>query len=316
MVSIRAPDAERRSQRRCKPPPVRRPHRRCRLQHQKPRTLQAGTPPGLAAAALHDRQQRAQSSTLRQSGPTVSKLSASGTTPSSDSRPWVVLSPTRSFHADGPAPTRRCPTRCRPPPNRRRPTPQRPRTTPRHPGRHARSVASPPRAYRDRPGSGPTRKRPAPTCASCRGIRDPPASPAPAPPHRHAGTRPSSSLDPASVTVPALSNRSFQLIGTPSSRPRRTPLRARSRAASASPCARSGVRTSVDTVAVLVIRLASRYASVRATGSICPRRFHAPGHTQLCQSQLSISAPHRPVTLSRSDASDPRVPWTIPGSGP
>jgi hypothetical protein len=31
----------------------------------------------------------------------VSKLSASGTTPSSDRRPDVVLSPTRSFHADG-----------------------------------------------------------------------------------------------------------------------------------------------------------------------------------------------------------------------
>jgi hypothetical protein len=50
--------------------------------------------------------------------------------------------------------------------------------------------------------------------------------------------------DPASVTVPALSNRSFQLIGTPSSSPRRTPLRARSPLPpTPHPSARSGVRT-------------------------------------------------------------------------
>ena len=35
------------------------------------------------------------------SGPTVSKRGQSGTTPSSESRPGVVLRPTRSFHAEG-----------------------------------------------------------------------------------------------------------------------------------------------------------------------------------------------------------------------
>ena len=56
-----------------------------------------------------------------------------------------------------------------------------------------------------------------------------------------AGTRPFSSADPASVATPAVSNRSFQLIGTPSSRPRRNPRRARPCAAIASARARAAV---------------------------------------------------------------------------
>ena len=39
------------------------------------------------------------------------------------------------------------------------------------------------------------------------------------------GTRPASSAEPASVAMPAVSTRSFQLIGTPSSGPRRRPAR-------------------------------------------------------------------------------------------
>jgi hypothetical protein len=55
------------------------------------------------------------------------------------------------------------------------------------------------------------------------------------------GTRPSSSFDPASVTMPAVSKRSFQEIGTPSSGDRRCPDAARSAAAAASAKARSAV---------------------------------------------------------------------------
>ncbi|EPX85755.1 hypothetical protein ruthe_01684 [Rubellimicrobium thermophilum DSM 16684] len=55
------------------------------------------------------------------------------------------------------------------------------------------------------------------------------------------GTRPAMKDVPASVAVPALSNRSFQDSGTPSSGPRRVPARARPRAASASARARPGV---------------------------------------------------------------------------
>ena len=44
---------------------------------------------------------RAASSTVWVSGPTVSKRAQSGTTPFRDSRPEVVFSPTRSFHAAG-----------------------------------------------------------------------------------------------------------------------------------------------------------------------------------------------------------------------
>ena len=54
------------------------------------------------------------------------------------------------------------------------------------------------------------------------------------------GTRPASRRDPASVAVPAMSNRSFQLTGTPSSGPRRVPARARAAADSACARARSG----------------------------------------------------------------------------
>ena len=43
----------------------------------------------------------AQSSTVRQSGPTVSKPSQSSTTPSSGNSPWVVFSPTSEFQAEG-----------------------------------------------------------------------------------------------------------------------------------------------------------------------------------------------------------------------
>ena len=55
------------------------------------------------------------------------------------------------------------------------------------------------------------------------------------------GTRPASSAEPASVATPAVSKRSFQLTGTPSSGPRRSPACARAPAASASARARSGV---------------------------------------------------------------------------
>ena len=50
-----------------------------------------------------------------------------------------------------------------------------------------------------------------------------------------------SRAEPASVAMPAVSKRSFQLIGTPSSGPRRRPAAARSAAAAASARARSGV---------------------------------------------------------------------------
>ena len=56
-----------------------------------------------------------------------------------------------------------------------------------------------------------------------------------------AGVRPFSSAEPASVAMPAVSNRSFQLTGTPSSRPRRKPALARAAAPIASPRARTGV---------------------------------------------------------------------------
>ena len=55
------------------------------------------------------------------------------------------------------------------------------------------------------------------------------------------GVRPASSAEPPSVATPAVSKRSFQAIGTPSSGPRRIPLRARAAAAAASARARSGV---------------------------------------------------------------------------
>src|SRR5690606_24417947 len=56
------------------------------------------------------------------------------------------------------------------------------------------------------------------------------------------GVRPRSRADPASVATPAVSNRSFQLSGTPSSGPRRKPVFAREAALIASPLARAGVR--------------------------------------------------------------------------
>jgi hypothetical protein len=55
------------------------------------------------------------------------------------------------------------------------------------------------------------------------------------------GVRPFSSAEPASVATPAVSNRSFQLTGTPSSSPLRSPALARAAAAIASPRARAGV---------------------------------------------------------------------------
>ena len=55
------------------------------------------------------------------------------------------------------------------------------------------------------------------------------------------GTRPANRALPASVATPALSNRSFQLTGTPSSGCNRVPFLARRLAARASAQARSGV---------------------------------------------------------------------------
>jgi hypothetical protein len=64
------------------------------------------------------------------------------------------------------------------------------------------------------------------------------------PQHRRvprSGTRPASSAEPASVATPAVSNRSFQLTGTPSSGPRRWPVRGPLARGVASARARSGV---------------------------------------------------------------------------
>ncbi len=55
------------------------------------------------------------------------------------------------------------------------------------------------------------------------------------------GVRCRNRAEPASVATPAVSNRSFQLSGTPSSGPRRKPALARAAAAIASPRARAGV---------------------------------------------------------------------------
>ena len=178
----------------------------------------------------------AASSTLRPNGPTVSNRAHSGTTPFSDTRPEVVFSPTRSFHALG--------MRTDPPVSLPIPLAARPKAT----------LAAAP--DEDPPGTAASSFTqggvavigfsPSPEKASsliCVLPRQ--TSPAIAALRRtsqsRAGTRPSSSFEPASVATPALSKRSFQLTGTPSRGPRRCPARARVPAAAASERARRSV---------------------------------------------------------------------------
>ena len=180
--------------------------------------------------------QSAASETLRHSGPTVSNRAARGTTPSSEIRPAVVLSPTRSFHAAG--------MRTDPPVSDPMAAAASPKAT-----EAAAPEDDPPgtalasftqggvcmTGFRPRPENAnsdmwvlPRQTRPSRVAVCRQGASS-------------AGTRPSSRRDPASVTMPAVSNRSFQLMGTPSSGDRRCPRAARSRAARASNRARSGV---------------------------------------------------------------------------
>ena len=178
----------------------------------------------------------AASSTVRQSGPTVSKLVQSGTVPSSDKRPEVVLSPTRSFHAAG--------MRTEPPVSLPIPAAASPNAT---------EVAAP---DDDPPGTqaGSCRlggvsvdglipmpeKASSDICVLPRQTR--PKAEAVASTRASAlGVRPFNKAEPASVAVPAVSKRSFQEIGTPSSGDFRVPARARADAALASARARSWV---------------------------------------------------------------------------
>ena len=178
----------------------------------------------------------AASSTLRQSGPTVSNRAQSGTTPSSESRPCRVFSPTRSFQADG--------VRTDPPVSDPIPAAASPKAT-----EAAAPEDDPPDTapasftfggdavigFTPRPEKAnsvmwvlPRQTRPAALAFSSTSAS-------------RVGVRPARSFEPASVAVPAESKRSFQEIGTPSSALRRVPAFARARAASASARARSDV---------------------------------------------------------------------------
>lgn len=176
------------------------------------------------------------SSTDRHSGPTVSNVRQSGTTPSSDRRACVVLSPTRSFHAAG--------IRTDPPVSEPIPAAASPNATEAAapdedpPGTASGSFTQGGVAvmgFNPRPENAisdicvlPRQTSPA-AVAFCKTAAS------------VSGTRPSMSAVPASVATPAVSNRSFQDTGTPSSAPRRIPAFARTDAAFASARARSCV---------------------------------------------------------------------------
>ncbi len=233
------------------------------------------------------------SSTLRHSGPTVSNLAQSGTTPSSDSKPLVVLRPTRLFHAAG--------IRTEPPVSEPIPAAASPKAT---------EVAAP---EEEPPGASAgsftlggvavTGFRPRPENAnSVIWVLPRQTSPA-----RVAfsnttasleGTRPLSNAEPASVTVPAVSKRSFQLIGTPSSHPRRTPFLARARAVPASARARSRVVRAYISPRYSCLSIASRKPSASSTGSIFPASISRPSAAALIFCQPSIIA--YPLSVSRS----------------
>ncbi len=166
----------------------------------------------------------------------MSKSGRNGTTPSSESSPWVGFSPTRSFQAAG--------TRADPAVSEPMPAAARPKAT------EAAAPEDDPPGVRSGSlmlgdvaviGLMPRTEK----ASSLRWVLPRQTSPALAAADSTAasrvGVRPASSADPASVGTPAVSNRSFQLIGTPSSGPRRSPARARARAASDSARARSGV---------------------------------------------------------------------------
>ncbi len=189
-----------------------------------------------ARAPVSNDSASAASSTVRASGPTVSKDGHSGTTPSSDSSPGVVFSPTRLFQADG--------VRTDPPVS-----------DPMASGaiRCATAAADP---DDDPPDTAPgsltqggdavTGFAPRPENASsvmCVLPRqtDPCSVAVTSTAASRSGTRSRNRADPASVAVPAVSNRSFQATGTPSSGCRRSPALARAAAASASVRARVSV---------------------------------------------------------------------------
>ena len=165
---------------------------------------------------------RAASPTERHSGPTVSKVPQSGTDPATDKRPWVVLNPVISFQADG--------IRTDPPVSEPIPAAARPKATEAAapdddpPGTTSGSFTLGEVAvigFRPRPENAisdrcvlPRQTRPAAVA-----LRSTSAS--------VSGIRPAIRRVPASVAVPAVSNRSFQLTGTPSRGPRRRPALAR-----------------------------------------------------------------------------------------
>ena len=178
----------------------------------------------------------AQSSTERAKGPTVSKVSHKGTTPVSGRRPVVVFRPTRSFQAAG--------IRTEPPVSDPIPAGASPKAT---------EAAAPEEDPPDTAFSSLIQGlvaviglSPSPEKASS----DIWVLPRQTSPSRVAavntaasacGTRPFKRAEPASVSTPAVSNRSFQLIGTPSSNTLRCPVLAREAAPIASPRARAGV---------------------------------------------------------------------------
>ena len=194
-----------------------------------PRRSGAGRPSMIPSSS-------AQSSTLRASGPMVSKVSHSGTVPVSGKSPAVVLRPTRSFQAAG--------IRTDPPVSDPIAAGASPKAT-----EAAAPDEDPPATASGSltdGGVAVTGFSPSPEKASsdiwvfprqtspARVARASTSASAP-------GVRCFSSADPASVAVPAVSNRSFQDSGTPSSSPLRRPALARPAAAIASARARSGV---------------------------------------------------------------------------
>lgn len=166
----------------------------------------------------------------------MSNRGASGTTPSSGTRPAVVFSPTRSFHAAG--------TRTEPPVSE----PTAPAASPKATEAAAPEEEPPETAPASftQGGLAVTGLKPRPEKASSvmcvlpRQTR-PCAVAVASTRASRSGVRPRSRALPASVATPAVSNRSFQLIGTPSSGERRSPSFARPRAASASARARASV---------------------------------------------------------------------------